>query len=468
MTETATLGLYGLGTMGSALALNILDNGFALHVSNRSDEVVDAFGEEAATAGLADRLSAHHDLDAMVRAMPAPRAIILMVPAGGPVDSMIDRLVPLLDKRDTIIDAGNADFNDTRRRTEAVEAAGLTYIGMGVSGGEAGARNGPSIMVGGTKEAWTAIRPMIEAIAAEYQGSPCATHLGPDGAGHFVKTVHNGIEYADMQMIAEVYGLMRLGMGHAPAEIGKTFEAWDQGPLQSYLVEITGKVLRAEDAPGVPAVDAILDKAGQKGTGRWTVIEAVKMGQSATTIEAAVAARSWSAEKPLRETGAALFELRPAAIDLTSAQLEQALLAGRIVAYAQGFRILLAASDEYAWSLDPARIAEIWRAGCIIRSALLDDIADAFRGSLSHDQLIFAPAFAAMLQDSLPALRDVAAKAIEAGHPVPALVSALGFVDTMTQARGTTDLIQAQRDFFGMHGFDRVDGGKDRHGPWWR
>jgi 6-phosphogluconate dehydrogenase len=215
-------------------------------------------------------------------------------------------------------------------------------------------------------------------------------------------------------------------------------------------------------------VDAILDKAGQKGTGRWTVIEAVKMGQSATTIEAAVAARSWSAEKRSRETGEALFNSEPAPVNLTEAQMEQALLAGRIIAYAQGFRILLAASEEFEWSLDPARIAEIWRAGCIIRSALLDDIAEAFRGAPPHDQLIFAPAFKPMLKDSLPALRSVVARAIEAGHPVPALAAALGFLDTMTRARGTTDLIQAQRDFFGMHGFERVDGGKDRHGPWGR
>ncbi len=468
MSTGATLGLYGLGTMGSALALNILDKGFGLHVSNRSDQVVDAFRNDAAAAGLADNLSAHHDLETMVPAMPGPRAVILMVPAGAPVDETIDRLRPLLTPGDAIIDAGNADFNDTRRRTEALEAAGLTYIGMGVSGGEEGARHGPSIMVGGTEQAWSGIRSMIESIAARYEGVPCAAHLGPDGAGHFVKTVHNGIEYADMQMIAEIYGLMRHGQGLAPAEIGKTFAVWDSGPLQSYLVGITGKILKAEDAPGVPAVDAILDQAGQKGTGRWTVIEAVKLGQSATTVEAAVAARSWSAEKPLRETGEGLYGQTAGPVDLSEAQLEQALLAGRIIAYAQGFRTLLAASDAYGWSLDPARIAEIWRAGCIIRSALLDDIAKAFRGDLPQGQLVFAPAFKDMLDDSLPALRAVVAQAASGGHPVPALAAALGFLDSMTRARGTTDLVQAQRDFFGRHGFDRVDGGEDRHGPWWR
>lgn len=467
MIPTATLGLYGLGTMGSALALNILDNGFGLYVSNRTDSVVNDFQQEATVAGLADRLTPVHDLGEMVRAMPSPRAVILMVPAGPAVDDAISRLIPLLDKGDAIIDAGNADFNDTRRRTGEVEGRGLTYIGMGVSGGEEGARNGPSIMVGGTAEAWAGIKPVIEAIAAKFDGAPCADHLGPDGAGHFVKTVHNGIEYADMQMIAEIYGLMRHGAGRSPAEIGAVFENWDKGPLQSYLVEITGKVLQAEVAPGTPAVDVILDSAGQKGTGRWTVIEAVRMGQSATTIEAAVAARSWSAEKEKRVAGATLFAPDRVRLALDDATLETALLAGRIVAYAQGFRILAAASGEFDWNLDFARIAEIWRAGCIIRSALLDDISDAFRTDMPEDQLIFSPVFAARLAESIPALRNVVATAVTGGYPVPALAAAVGFFDTMVTARGTTDLVQAQRDFFGRHGFETLDGQSNQHGPWW-
>jgi 6-phosphogluconate dehydrogenase len=374
----------------------------------------------------------------------------------------------LLAQGDTIIDAGNSDFRDTIRRTKNIEAKGLTYIGMGVSGGEEGARRGPSIMVGGTPAAWDAVRPVIEAIAAKFDGEPCADHLGPDGAGHFVKTVHNGIEYADMELIAETYGLMRHGRGQSPREVGDVFEAWNTGKLDSYLVEITAKVLQATDtASGAPAVDVILDAAGQKGTGRWTAIEAIRMGQSANVIEAAVAARAWSAEGEERKIGADLYGDPRGAIDLSDADLEAALLAGRIVSYAQGFRILAAASAEFDWSIDYARTAEVWRAGCIIRSALLDDIATAFRGDLPKDELIFAPTFVAMLHDAIPALRRVVSGAVMAGHPIPALASALAFLDTMRVARGTTDVIQAQRDFFGRHGFVHVDGRTDQHGPWW-
>ena len=466
MTDLATLGLYGLGTMGSALALNILDHGFALHVANRSPAVTNDFQKEAGE--LASALTTHESLTDMARDMPGPRAIILMVPAGAPVDQAIGDLSEVLQPGDTIIDAGNTDFHDTRRRAALVEARGLTFIGMGVSGGEEGARNGPSIMVGGTPKAWQAIRPVIEAIAAKFDNMPCADHLGPDGAGHFVKTVHNGIEYADMQMIAEVYGLMRYGQGKEPSEIGAQFEAWDGGRLKSYLVEITGKVLQAIDSEsGGPAVDVILDRAGQKGTGRWTAIEALKMGQSASAIEAAVGARSWSSEKDTRVAGESILAFPQENLALSEDDLEAALFAGRIICYAQGFRILGAASDEFNWGLDFARIAEIWRAGCIIRSAILDDISSAFRSDLPNGQLIFAPQFALMLKQALPALRRVVSAASGAGHPVPALSAGLSWVETMSRGRGTTDLIQAQRDFFGMHGFERIGGDAGSHGPWW-
>ncbi len=466
MADVASLGLYGLGTMGSALALNILDNGFALHVANRTPEVTERFRAEAGPLGAGLRV--HDSLEAMAREMPAPRAIILMVPAGAPVDDAIERLCDALEVGDTIIDAGNTDFHDTRRRTAMVEARGLTFIGMGVSGGEEGARHGPSIMVGGTPAAYGKIKPVITAIAAKFEGEACADHLGPDGAGHFVKTVHNGIEYADMQMLAEAYGLMRYGGGMTPAEIGARFEAWDQGALKSYLVEISGKVLQAVDREtGHPAVDVILDSAGQKGTGRWTVIEAMKMGQSASAIEAAVGARGWSSEKEARVAGEEILGTQRGAVEIAAETYEQALLAARIIAYAQGFRILGAASEEYDWALDFARIGEIWRAGCIIRSALLDDISKAFRGEMPQGALIFAPTFAARLRECLPALRAVVAAAVQAGHPVPAFSAALAWIDTMAQGRGTTDLIQAQRDFFGRHGFVRLGGDAGSHGPWW-
>jgi len=255
MTDTATLGLFGLGTMGSALSLNILENGFALHVTNREVEMVHDFVQEAKDDGLAENLHPSDSLEDMVKAMPTPRAILMMIPAGKPVDDTIATLTPLLAKGDTIIDAGNSDYRETRRRTKDAEAKGLTYIGMGVSGGENGARNGPSMMVGGTPAAWDAVRPVLEAISAKFEGEPCAAHLGPDGAGHFVKTVHNGIEYADMQLIAEIYGLMRHGRGDSPADVGRRFEAWNKGRLQSYLVEISGKILQATDSEtGEPAV----------------------------------------------------------------------------------------------------------------------------------------------------------------------------------------------------------------------
>ncbi|MEN8841608.1 MAG: NADP-dependent phosphogluconate dehydrogenase [Octadecabacter sp.] len=468
MTNSATLGLFGLGTMGSALSLNILEKDFALHVTNHEPEVVGAFVKEAENEGLAGKLHGANNLADMVAAMAPPRAIILMIPSGDPVDETIEKLVPLLAKGDTIIDAGNADFHVTRRRTKHVEALGFTYIGMGVSGGEEGARHGPAMMVGGSPAAWSGIRDVIEGIAATFNGEPCADHFGPDGAGHFVKTVHNGIEYADMQLIAETYGLMRYGQGQSPSEIGAVFERWNKGVLESYLVEITAKVLQALDVQtGKPAVDVIVDAAGQKGTGRWTAIEAVRLGQSANVIEAAVAARAWSSEGKARVAGSAIFDAPRDALVLNDADLEAALLLGRIVSYAQGFRILDAASTEYDWSIDYARVAEVWRAGCIIRSSLLGDIAAAFRGDLPEGQLIFSKAFAQLIRDSLPALRRVVAAAVSGGHPVPALASALGFIDTMRTARGTADVIQAQRDFFGRHGFEHIDGRRDQHGPWW-
>ncbi len=465
----ARIGLIGLGVMGANLALNIAEKGFPVVVHNRTASVMHDFIDGA--GDLAERLVAAEDYAALAAALTPPRAVIVMVKAGGPVDAVIDDLKPHLDPGDIVIDAGNADFNDTRRREAALREEGFRFVGMGVSGGEEGARHGPSIMVGGADAAYAEIAEIVEAIAARYQDTPCAAHLGPDGAGHFVKTVHNGIEYADMQMIAEVYGMLRDGGSRAPHDIAELFEAWNQGPLQSYLVEITAKVLAAHDPDtGKPMVDVILDAAGQKGTGRWTVIEALKLGQSPSTIEAAVAARSWSAQKALRETGAAILTAHDASQtgpDVLDGDLERALLAARIIAYAQGFSLLSAASAEFDWSLDLARIAEIWRAGCIIRSSLLDDIATAFRGDLPGGNLILAPAFVRTLGETISALRRTVASAAVTGLPVPALSSALAYYDTMRLARGTAALIQAQRDFFGAHGFERIDrDGSGLHGPW--
>ncbi|MGB1234948.1 MAG: NADP-dependent phosphogluconate dehydrogenase [Planktomarina sp.] len=466
MTQ-ASMGVIGVGTMGSALALNIADNGHDVTLWNLDPSTVSALVDRA--GDLAPRLHPVDSIAEMVEMMTPPRAILLMVPAGKPVDMSIETLLPLLSPGDTIIDGGNSDFRETIRRTKTVEDAGFAMLGIGVSGGESGARHGPSMMAGGTAETYTAIKPVLEAIAAKFEGDPCVAHLGPDGAGHFVKTVHNGIEYADMQMIAEAYGLFRDGMGRAAEDIAPVFKGWNRSALNSYLIEISGEVLAAKDPiSGQAVVDVIVDKAGQKGTGRWTVIEAIRMGQSASIIEAAVGARVLSSEKATREIAAPL--LVPAGEDMMSVfnetDIEDALITGRVLAYAQGFRILKAASDEFGWDIDYARVAEIWRAGCIIRSTMLDDIADAFRTDMPDDRLILSDHFSKVLTDHVGGLRRVVAAAALRGLPVPAFSAALSWFDTIRQARGTTDMIQGQRDYFGAHSFKRIDEGGDHHGPW--
>lgn len=462
----AQIGVYGLGTMGSALALNMAENGFQVAVTNREVDWIAPFITEA--GDLAKNLRPHDTLTDFIKGLATPRVILFMIPSGKPMDMMIETVTPLLAAGDTIIDGGNANFHDTRRRSAWMAKHDLHFVGMGVSGGESGARNGPSMMVGGTAHSWTQLKPILQAISAKYEADPCVDHLGPDGAGHFVKTVHNGIEYADMQAIAETYALLRDAGGWPAAEIGDLLTKWNDGPLHSYLVEISGKVLQTIDPEtGTPMVDLILDKAGQKGTGRWTAIEALILGQSASAIEAAVGARSWSSEKTTRGIAEPLLAANTQASDLPSADdLEFALIAARILGHAQGFRVLQAASDEYDWSLDMARIAEIWRAGCIIRSSLLDDIADAFRGDLPRGELILAPAIRARLDGAISALRRVVAAGITNGVPVPVLSASLAWFDSIRTARGSTNLIQAQRDFFGEHGFKRLDKDGDHHGPW--
>ena len=463
----ADIGLIGVGTMGSALALNIADKGYDLAIWNLKMLSVDALIESA--GNLAPRLHKCDNIANLVNALTTPRVIILLVPAGQAVDDSIDGLLPHLSQGDTIIDGGNSDFRDTIERTNRLEKLGFSYLGVGVSGGEEGARWGPSLMAGGTRGSYESVEPILTSIAAKYGDDPCVAYLGSDGAGHFVKTVHNGIEYADMQMIAEVYGLMRDGVGRSADESALFFQNLNRGVLQSYLIEITGQVLAAKDPDtGKEMVDMIVDRAGQKGTGRWTVIEAIRMGQSASIIEAAVGARVLSSEKSTREIAAPL--LIPAGIDnrvnFSDEDLESALIVGRVLAYAQGFRILNSASDEFKWELEFARIAEIWRAGCIIRSAMLDEIADAFRTDLPEGRLILSGHFVEVLTRNIAGLRRIVSSAVLLGLPVPALAAALSWFDTLRQARGTTDLIQAQRDFFGAHSFMRVDVEGNHHGPW--
>ncbi len=460
MMAQAAIGLAGLGTMGAALALNIAEKGFPVAVWNRSPQAVADF--VAGAGDLAGRVVPAATLEEFVAAIAPPRAVILMVPAGAAVDDMIARLRPLMGAGDLIVDAGNSDFHDTERRA----AGGTGFLGLGVSGGEAGARHGPSIMGGGPRQAWDRVAPVLTAIAARHQGEPCATWFGPGGAGHFVKTVHNGIEYADMQMIAEVYGILRDGLGMPAPAIGEVFARWNEGPLRSYLVEITAEVARAADPEtGAPMLDVILDAAGQKGTGRWTAIEAQHLATPVPVIEAAVMARNVSARLDERAAGQARFGAAPGPLALTEADLEAALIAGKITCYAQGFAMIAAASAAQGWGTSLPEVARVWRAGCIIRSDMLTDMATALAEDPDRS-LILAPAFAARIEAAQGALRRVVAAAMAAGHAVPALAAGLIWFDAMRTARGTANLIQAQRDFFGAHGFRRIDGRPGTHGPW--
>ena len=455
--KQAEIGIYGLGTMGRALALNLAEHGIVTAVANREVDWIDPFVEGASHLG--DNLLPGYDLPGFVARLASPRVVLFMIPSGAPLDAMLDEILPMLEPGDTVIDAGNADFNATVRRAERVEALGLSYVGMGVSGGARGARHGPSMMFGGSADSWARLEPALTAIAARFEGDPCVAHMGPDGAGHFVKTVHNGIEYADMQMIAEIYGLLRDGGGWEAPQIGELFRTWSKGRRASFLVDVTAIALEKTDhETGRPLVDLILDKAGQKGTGRWTVIEALKLGQSASTIEGAVGARGWSSDPELRAEGAEALAGSSMVAGLPgNAMLEQALLAGRILSHAQGFEIMRAASDEHGWDLDLARIAEIWRAGCILRSDLLNDIAGALHAGPPRGQLVLAPAMVDLLRETTPALRHVVGAAVQAGLPVPSLAGALSWYDSLRQARGSANLIQAQRDVFGAHGFERTD-----------
>ncbi|HEY4199938.1 MAG TPA: NADP-dependent phosphogluconate dehydrogenase [Devosiaceae bacterium] len=464
---TADIGLIGLAVMGSNLALNIAEKGYTIAVHNRTAARIDDFVAEARKEGLDARVVGKAELAEFVKEIKAPRSIIIMVKAGQPVDEMIEHLLPHLDKGDAIIECGNSLYTDTQRRFDYLTPKGIGYLGVGVSGGEEGARHGPSIMVGGSKQQWHNAEPVLTAIAAKFNGEPCCAYLGEGGAGHFVKTIHNGIEYADMQMIAEVYGVMRDGLGLTPHAASEVFKQWNKGPLNSYLIEITGHVLAATDGEtGKPLVELILDKAGQKGTGRWSAIAAQELAIPATAIEGAVAARSMSAMKDERVAAEAVYG-RPAGrkADVTLDELEKALLAGKIAAYAQGFAVLAKASEENGWSLPMGTIAKIWRAGCIIRSRFLDQMGAAYDKGDSVN-LMMAPDFVTIMKASHPMLRKVVAAGALGEFPLICLGSALGYFDSYRQAQGTANLIQGQRDFFGAHGFEIAGRGSDLHGTW--
>jgi 6-phosphogluconate dehydrogenase len=469
------IGIVGTGVMGANLALNIAEKGFTVAVYDRDPAKASAVVGSAGP--LAGKLTACSSIAAFAAALDRPRAAIVLVPAGPPVEQTADALAAVFASGDAILDCGNTNFRDTERRQVAYAVRGLDFMGIGISGGEEGARHGPSVMAGGSQAAWQRIGPVFTAAAAQYQGEPCAALLGPGGAGHFVKTIHNGIEYADMEMIAEVYGIMRDGLALEPGAIAEVFAGWNGGRLKSYLVEITATVLSTRDRDtGKPLVDVIRDTAGQKGTGKWATMEAAELGSPATAIEAAVTARLIAANRGARQATAAIYADRAApAMRRQSDQramiddLEKALLASKVVAYAQGFGVMAAASQEWKWSLPLSTVARIWRAGCIIRSAFLDDIARAYDSDARAGGLILVEPFIGLLKDCEPSLRRIVATAATGGLPIPALAAALAYFDMSRARRSTADLIQGQRDFFGAHGFERTDReGIGFHGPWHR
>jgi len=454
------IGLIGLAVMGENLVLNMENHGFHVAVFNRTTSKVDAFMEARAKG---KNIVGCHSIEELVANLERPHKVFLLVKAGAAVDAFIESIIPLLEPGDIIIDGGNSHFPDTIRRTAYVESKGLLYIGTGVSGGEEGALKGPSIMPGGSSAAWPHVRDIFQSISAKVEdGSPCCEWLGNDGAGHFVKMVHNGIEYGDMQMICETYALMRNMLGMAPGEISTVFGEWNEGELDSYLIEITRDILaKTDDETGKPMVDVIMDKAGQKGTGRWTSLAALDLGVPAQTIAEAVFARALSAIKDERLVAAQVLT-GPGAYfsgdkQTILEQLQQALFASKICSYAQGYQLMRAAASEYQWDLDYGDIALMWRGGCIIRAQFLGNIKEAFDNNPELQNLLLDDYFKAAIEKSQQAWRKVIATAVEHGVPVPAFSSALAYYDGYRSAVLPANLLQAQRDYFGAHTYERLD-----------
>ena len=463
------IGMVGMAVMGSNLALNMADHGYQVACYNYTPDLTEKFVKEH------PHENAHpfYDLKEFVASLKKPRKIMMMIMAGAPVDSMIDQLIPLLDKGDIIIDGGNSFFGDTMRRYDTCKAHGLNFFGTGISGGETGARRGPCIMPGGDKDAYDSVQPIFEAIAAKADGAPCCTYIGESGAGHFVKMVHNGIEYADMQLIAESYLLLKYAGGFQNDEIAKIFRTWNEGELKSYLVGITADVLAEhDDLPNTSdgfLVDKIVDSAGQKGTGRWTSIEAMKEGVNTSLITAACNARVMSNQSALR---AQMQQALPAAaIAERSGQdfiddVEASLYTGKIAAYAQGFALYRAASAHYGWQLDYSRIASIFRGGCIIQAAFLEKITEAYEKTPDLENLMEDAFFLQRIQQNLPALRRTVAFGITCGLPIPALANAASYIDATRSPLLGANLIQGLRDDFGAHTYQRTDREGAFHHDW--
>ncbi len=464
---TPHFGITGLATMGANLARNIARHGIPVAVHNRTTGRTDAFIEEHGSDG---PITGHKSIQDWVGSLARPRVLMCMVKAGAPTDAVIDEIVPNLDEGDVIIDGGNANFRDTQRRHAALKDRRLYFMGVGVSGGEEGALNGPSIMPGGDRTPYERlVGPILERIAAVVDGTPCCAYVGPDGAGHYVKMVHNGIEYADMQLIAESYDLLRHGAGMDVPDIAEIFRAWNNSELESFLIEITARVLnKVDDATGQPMVDVILDAAEQKGTGRWTAQDALELGVPLTAITEAVFARTLSALKHQRESaGRRLAGAATSGYDRQLADdLEQALYASKIVAYAQGFAQMATASKAENWNVDLGAIATIWRGGCIIRARFLDRIREAYDSDPELENLMLADFFTRALEQSQEPWRRVVARAAELGIPAPAFSSALAYYDGYRRPHGPAGLIQGLRDLFGAHTYRRIDREGSFHIMW--
>ncbi|MDP9267113.1 MAG: NADP-dependent phosphogluconate dehydrogenase [Acidobacteriota bacterium] len=467
--KTADFGVIGLGVMGQNLALNIEDHGQSVAVWNLETEWVDRF----VAANGARQIIGTKTLQDFVQSLARPRRVLMMIKAGEAVDEMLGKLAPLLAAGDIVIDGGNSFFKDTQRRENEMRARHLNFFGMGVSGGEEGARHGPSLMPGGDREAYEHMRPVLEAIAAKSDSGPCVTYVGPDGAGHFVKMVHNGIEYGDMQLIAEVYDLLRKSLGLEAAELAEIFSGWNRGPLESYLIDITAQILTVNDSKtGKALVDSVLDRAGQKGTGKWTVQVALDLGVPIPTIAAALDARILSSMKEERVAASSQYG-RPSPRYQGDRQelidsVRDALGAAKICSYAQGMSLMRAGSQEYRWGIDLREMARIWKAGCIIRARLLDDILHAFERRADLPNLLLDREFQRMITAAEAGWRRVVTAAVALGIPLPAMTASLAYFDSYTSANLPQNLTQAQRDFFGAHTYQRADdpSGAPVHTDW--
>lgn len=465
----ANIGLIGLAVMGQNLVLNMNDHGYKVAVYNRSSNKTLDFMQGPAQGS---KIVPTYSLEELVKSLESPRIIMLMVKAGEVVDQYINNLVPLLSQDDIIIDGGNSLYTDTNRRTDALREQGILYIGTGVSGGEEGARHGPSIMPGGNPAAWKTVKPILQAISAKVNDEPCCHWVGDNGAGHYVKMVHNGIEYGDMQIICEAYQLMSEGMGLSTEQMQAIFAKWNQGKLSSYLVEITANILGFKDEDGSPLLDKILDTAGQKGTGKWTGINALDLGIPLTLIGESVFARCLSAMKDERVKAANLLPKSTKKFtgdqEMMINAIHDALYASKIISYAQGFRLMREAAKEYGWTLNYGDIALMWRGGCIIRSSFLNNIKQAYTANPDLENLLLADFFIEAMQQANIGWRRTVIMGIELGIPTPAFSSALAYFDGYRTERLPANLLQAQRDYFGAHTFERIDKprGEYFHADW--